>query len=129
MSRSRRWTLVVLTLLPGFVLSPVRAQAPPAEEKWHVNRALTVSPRPAPVPAHALPGRIPSQCGRQTGREAEDRHRRVQYDLRFVANNVRRKYRKNWLQPRPGEQDASAALVHFRVAHGISRQTGNSFVS
>jgi hypothetical protein len=52
MSRSRRWTLVAFVLLSAVsVLSPVRAQAPPAEEKWLVDRALTVTPRPAPVPA------------------------------------------------------------------------------
>jgi hypothetical protein len=52
MSRSRRWTLVALAVLPAVLgMPPVSAQAPPAEEKWLVDRSLTVTPRPAPVPA------------------------------------------------------------------------------
>src|SRR3954470_10831092 len=52
MIRSRRWKLVILTLLPAVsALSPVAAQAPSADEKWLVDRVLTVTPRSAPVPA------------------------------------------------------------------------------
>jgi hypothetical protein len=32
-------------------LAPARAQAPPAEEKWLVDRTLAITPRAAPVPA------------------------------------------------------------------------------
>src|SRR5262245_42168707 len=52
MSRSRRWTLVAFLIVPAvFTFSPARAQAPPVGEKWLVDRSLTVTPRPAPVPA------------------------------------------------------------------------------
>jgi hypothetical protein len=52
MSRSRRWTLVAIVTFPAVLVSPsARAQAPLAEEKWLVDRSLTVTPRSAPVPA------------------------------------------------------------------------------
>jgi hypothetical protein len=96
MSRSRRWTLVVLTLLPGFVSSAVCAQVPPAEERWLVDRSLTVTPRPAPVPA--LQYRLfPLERDRKDGNA-------VPIYLRLVheQNDASRKY---WTEtPRPWNQ-------------------------
>lgn len=59
MNRLRRWSaLAGLVLLAG-LLPALRGQAPPGEkkgqdkpaEKWLLDRALTVAPAPAPVPA------------------------------------------------------------------------------
>jgi hypothetical protein len=64
MSRSRRWCALVLLLAPLLaplaLLWPARGKAPPAtekepagkqEEKWLVDRSVTLQPAKAPVPA------------------------------------------------------------------------------
>src|SRR5438270_9586748 len=50
MNRSRRWS-VLAALVTLLTLPAARAGEKPAEEKWLFDRALTVSPAPAPVPA------------------------------------------------------------------------------
>lgn len=56
----RRWPALALLLAPAFALLTVRAQAPDGKdrpdavkkaEKWLVDRAVTISPAAAPVPA------------------------------------------------------------------------------
>src|SRR5262245_66599555 len=59
MSPLRRWCALALVLAPALLLAPASGQTPrPAErkgddkaEKWLVDRALTVTPAAAPVPA------------------------------------------------------------------------------
>jgi len=67
MNRSRRWAVVAFAVVPAvFGLPPVRAQAPPVEEKWLVDRSLTLTPRSAPVPA-LLYRLFPLEWGRKDG--------------------------------------------------------------
>jgi hypothetical protein len=49
MSRCRRWS--VLAALAALLTPPARAGEKPAEVTWVLDRALTVSPAPEPVPA------------------------------------------------------------------------------
>jgi hypothetical protein len=50
MYRPHRWSaLACVFLVP--LLSTLRAGAPPAEETWHFDKAVTVSPRAEPMPA------------------------------------------------------------------------------
>jgi hypothetical protein len=61
MNRLRQWSALVLLLVPaGLLLCAVRGDGPPAKEKkagdrpaqkWFLDRAVTVSAAPAPVPA------------------------------------------------------------------------------
>jgi hypothetical protein len=58
MNRSRRWSVTASVVLVSAVLLPVRCESVPAaaaqdkaDEKWLVDRSLTVTPQPEPVPA------------------------------------------------------------------------------